>query len=47
MEKRPPHIVEVLDNGLGFDLDLEDGPANPYLELYSSFSMVWCESSWR
>jgi len=28
-----PRIVEVVDNRLIFDLDLGDGPANPYLKL--------------
>jgi len=32
-EDDTPRILEVKDNGLGFDLDLEDGPASPYLEL--------------
>jgi len=26
-------IVELEDDGLGLDLDLEDGPANPFLVL--------------
>jgi len=26
-------IVELDNNGLGLDLDIEDGPTDPYLEL--------------
>jgi len=26
-------ITEVVEDGLGFDLDLEDRPADPYLKL--------------
>jgi len=32
-EKETPQIMEVKDNKLDFDLDNEDGPADPYLEL--------------
>jgi len=32
-EENIPKIVEVINNKLDFDLDLEDRPANPYLEL--------------
>jgi len=32
-EKDSPKIVEVFDNGLDLDPDLEDRPADPYLEL--------------
>jgi len=32
-EEDTPRIVEVADNGMDFDSDLEDGLANPYLEL--------------
>jgi len=32
-EEDTPRIVEVGDNRLNFDSDLEDGPADPYLEL--------------
>ena len=32
-EENTPCIVEVLDNGLGFDSDMEDRPADPHLEL--------------
>jgi len=32
-EEETPRIVEVEDDRLGFDLDLEDGPADPYLKL--------------
>jgi len=28
-----PRIVEINDDGLGFNSDLENRPANPYLEL--------------
>ena len=31
-EDDTPRIVEVEDDGLGFDSDLENGPASPYLE---------------
>ena len=32
-EETSPQIVEVDDNGLGFDSDIEDRSADPYLEL--------------
>ena len=32
-EEDSPRIVEVTDDDLGTDLDLGDGPADPYLEL--------------
>jgi len=32
-EETFPQIVEVRDNRLDFDSDLEDGPADPYLDL--------------
>jgi len=32
-EEDTPRIVEVEDDGLGFNSDLEDGLADPYLEL--------------
>ena len=31
-EEDTPRIVELVDDGLDFDLDLE-GPANPYMDL--------------
>ena len=31
-EKDTPRIVEVVDDGLDFDLDVE-GPADPYMDL--------------
>jgi len=32
-EEDTPRIVEVVDDGLVFDLDTKDGPTDPYLEL--------------
>jgi len=32
-EEDPSQIVEVCNNGLGFDLDIEDRLADPYLKL--------------
>jgi len=32
-EKDIPRIVKIEDDGLGLDLDLEDGPVDPYLKL--------------
>jgi len=32
-EKDTPRIVELGDDGLGLDLDIEDGLADLYLEL--------------
>jgi len=32
-EEESPQITEVVDNGLDRDLDLEDRPADLYLEL--------------
>jgi len=32
-EKDTPRIVEVANNGLGFDLDTKNRLADPYLEL--------------
>ena len=31
-EEDTPRIVELVDNGLDFDLDVE-GPADPYMDL--------------
>ena len=31
-EEDSPRIVELVDNGLDFDLDVE-GPADPYMDL--------------
>ena len=31
-EEDTPRIVELVDNGLNFDLDVE-GPADPYMDL--------------
>jgi len=31
-EEDTPRIVELVDNGLDFDLDIE-GPADPYMDL--------------
>jgi len=28
-----PQITEIIDDGLGWDLDIENGLADPYLEL--------------
>ena len=32
-EEETPWITEVIDNGPRLDLDLEDGPSDPYLKL--------------
>jgi len=32
-EKDTPRIVEIGDDRLGLNLDIEDRPADPYLEL--------------
>jgi len=32
-EKEAPRIVEVADDGLDFNLDNENRPVDPYLEL--------------
>jgi len=38
-EGDPPRIVEVVNNSLDFDFDLDnkDGPADPYLKLWTKF----------
>ena len=32
-EKDFPRVIEIVNNGLNMDLDLEGGPADPYLKL--------------
>jgi len=32
-EETSPCIIEINDNGLKLDMNIEDGPADPYLEL--------------
>jgi len=32
-EKETPRIIEIVDDGLGWDSDLKDGLVDPYLKL--------------